>query len=96
MIAGRFAGRITLLAFTGGILGVVLVVPLLLGLASLTAPFQPPATAPSGLHGKLPAALLAALPGPLWAVMPALPPIAAAIGWVTTQATVRRWLARLP
>ncbi len=38
-------------------------------------------------------ASLADLP---WAGLLALPLAAAVIGWVTAQATVRRWLLRLP
>ena len=62
----------------------------LLGLAGLAAPFtgQP--------EGGGAAELAAALPLPLWLALPALPVIAAAIGWVTAQSTVRRWLRRLP
>jgi hypothetical protein len=40
--------------------------------------------------------LLAVLPGPLWLVLPALPMATAAIGFLTAQGTVRRWLRRLP
>jgi cell division transport system permease protein len=93
-IAGRFAGRTTGLAAAGGLLGALAALPVLLLLARLAAPFgvsRPEAIAdPSGL------ALLAALPAPLWAALPALPLAAAAIGFVTAQGTVRRWLRRLP
>ena len=33
---------------------------------------------------------------PLWFSLPALPAVAAVIGWVTAQATVRGWLRGLP
>ncbi len=93
-IAGRFAGRTTGLAAAGGLLGALAALPVLLLLARLAAPFavsRPEAIAdPSGL------ALLAALPAPLWAALPSLPLAAAAIGFVTAQGTVRRWLRRLP
>ncbi len=99
-IAGRFAGRATVLAAAGGLLGALAALPVLLALASLAAPFgAAPAGAdhagadhadPSGL------ALLAALPAPLWLALPALPLAAALIGLLTAQGTVRSWLRRLP
>jgi cell division transport system permease protein len=91
MIAGRFADRVTLLVFGGAVLGLLLSVPLLLGLASLTAPFAPglkPATQPADV--------LKTLPPLLWELLPVLPAAASAIGWLTAQATVRSWLAGLP
>jgi len=91
MIARQFSGRVTLLVFVGALLGLVFAIPLLLGLARLTAPFQP------GLPQAGPTAdLLDALPPVLWALLPALPAAAAAIAWLTTQSTVRSWLAGLP
>jgi cell division transport system permease protein len=90
MIAGQFAGRITALAIAGALLGVVLAVPVLLGLANLATPFG--AAGPAPVQG---ADLLRALPPDLWASLAALPPLAAAIGWITAQATVRGWLGRL-
>ena len=89
-IAGRFARRATWLAAVGGLVGATLALPVLLGLTGLAAPFSG-AAAPDGAL-----ALLAAMPLSLWLGVPALPPLAAAIGWVTAQATVRRWLRRLP
>ena len=93
-IANRFAGRTTALAAAGGLLGALAALPVLLALARLVAPFaaaQPtPVADPSGL------ALLAVLPGPLWLALPALPMATAAIGFLTAQGTVRRWLRRLP
>jgi cell division transport system permease protein len=93
MIARQFAARITALVLSGALLGLVLSVPVLLSLATLSAPFQPVAAAAvdSG-----PAALLGVLPPILWAALLALPLAAASIGWVTAQATVRGWLAELP
>jgi cell division transport system permease protein len=91
MIAGHFARRITFLAVCGALLGLLLAIPLLLGLATLTAPFsadQPPA-------GSVPD-VLGTLPPLLWSLLPVLPLTAAAIGWLTAQATVRFWLAELP
>lgn len=75
--------------------------PVLLALASLTAPFV--AAAPEA--AMVPAAAdpvqrmaesLRALPPELWLGLPALPVAAALIGFATVQATVRRWLKRLP
>jgi len=90
-IAARFAGRATLLAASGGFVGAALALPVLLALASLTAPFAgaaPAATSAAGIIGALPVAL--------WFILPGLPTAAAAIGFLTAQATVRRWLRRLP
>ncbi len=89
-IAGRFARRATLLASTGASIGALAAVPVLLGLASLAMPFtgQPEGAGASGLANTLPLAL--------WLSLPALPVIAATIGWLTAQGTVRRWLRRLP
>jgi hypothetical protein len=39
---------------------------------------------------------LTALPAPLWLALPSLPLAAAAIGCLTAQITVRRWLRHLP
>lgn len=92
-IARRFARRTTLLAASGGAAGALAAVPLLLVLGALTAPFaagQQDAAAPDA------AGVLAAVPAALWVAVPALPVAAALIGWLTAQATVRRWLRRLP
>ena len=85
-IAGRFAARATLLAALGAVGGSLVALPVLLGLAALAAPF-------TGLPGN---DALPSLPWPLWLSLPALPAVAAAIGWLTAQATVHRWLRRLP
>jgi cell division transport system permease protein len=90
MIARQFARRVTLLVFSGALIGLILSVPLLLGLATITAPFQP------GMpQDGTPADLLRALPTTLWALLPALPAAAAAIGWLTAHVTVRAWLSGL-
>jgi len=89
-IAGRFARRAMRLAASGALAGALLALPVLLGLTGLAAPFAG-GEAPSGLW-----ALALAMPAPLWLGLPALPPAAAAIGWITAQGTVRRWLRRLP
>ncbi len=89
-IAGRFARRATQRAAAGAVAGAVLALPVLLRLTGLAAPLgggEPP----DGV-----AALVLAMPTGLWFGLLALPVLAVAIGWVTAQATVRRWLRRLP
>jgi len=81
-IAGRFARRLGLLAGFGGLLGTVLAVPALALLADLAAPWT--GGEASG-WGALP-----------WPALAAVPPFAFLVGWATAQATVRRWLRRLP
>ncbi|MCQ8278727.1 ABC transporter permease [Acetobacteraceae bacterium KSS8] len=99
-IAGRFARRTTVLALSGGIIGTILSVPLLLLLCRLGAPFASGAALPPTLpDGDLAAYLsdaLARVPLPLWIALPLLPPVSASIGWLTAQFTVRAWLRRLP
>ncbi len=82
-IARRFARRATWLALLGGVIGTLAALPVLGLLAALAAPFTGPPD-------------LAMLPADLLVGLPALPLAAAAIGFVTAQATVRRWLRRLP
>jgi cell division transport system permease protein len=88
MIAGRFSARLTLLTFAGAAAGVVGAVPMLLAIASLTAPL--------GAAAGPNVALAARLPPVLWAALPTLPLAAGCIGWLTAQVTVRAWLAVLP
>ncbi len=100
-IASRFATRATVLACAGALLGAVASVPVLLALATLTAPFvtaAPEGTTPAAAAdiAWLLAASLATLPLELSVGLPALPVVAALIGYVTAQTTVRRWLRRLP
>jgi cell division transport system permease protein len=92
LIARLFAARVTVLVLAGAVLGLLLAIPVLLSLARLAAPFQPGVV----ISPRNPAALLAALPPVLWGGLALLPLVAAAIGWLTAQATVRGWLARLP
>ena len=90
-IAARFAARATVLAAAGGIAGAILALPVPLTLAGMAAPvagLNPTADTPSNV--------LTALPSTLWLSLPGLPVIAAAIGFLTAQGTVRRWLRRLP
>lgn len=86
-IAGRFAARTTGLAVLGGLGGSVAAIPALLFLAHLAAPFASGSGPDDGFGG---------LPPALWMLLPSLPLAAAAIGFATAQATVRRWLRRLP
>jgi cell division transport system permease protein len=92
-IAGRFAARATALAAAGGLAGGLAATPALIGLAHLAAPFA--GTGP-GAGGPPLIELGTALPPALWMLLPGLPLAAAAIGFLTAQATVRRWLRRLP
>jgi cell division transport system permease protein len=89
-IASRFANRATLLAGAGACIGAACALPVLLGLAQLAAPFLG-AEADPGQQAMLPS-----LPASLWGSLPMLPVVAAAIGWLTAQGTVRRWLRQLP
>ena len=89
-IAARFAARAMRLALLGAIAGAASVLPVLLTLTTVAAPF-----------GRLdaPAALaipIGGLPPLLWLSLPLLPLAAAVIGYLTAQVTVRRWLRRLP
>jgi cell division transport system permease protein len=90
-IAARFAGRATLLAASGGLAGAILAMPVLVALANLAAPFAGDTSEP-----QLSTMVITALPLALWLILPALPIAAGGIGFVTAQATVRRWLRRLP
>ncbi|MGH7160300.1 MAG: cell division protein FtsX, partial [Acetobacteraceae bacterium] len=94
-IAARFAARATRLAVLGGIAGTLAALPVLLTLASLTAPFGLPDAPGDGVAAML-APGLSGLPALLWLVLPLLPLGAAAIGYLTAQVTVRRWLRGLP
>ncbi|GGC36026.1 hypothetical protein GCM10011504_12970 [Siccirubricoccus deserti] len=87
-IAGRFAARAALLVGLGGLAGTLVAAPVLAGFADLAAP----------LVGGQPGVDLLALPwGKLpWLELALLPCLAAGLGWLTAQATVRRWLRRLP
>ncbi len=84
-IADRFAVRATLLAAVGAAAGAGLAVPVLLWLGTLAAPFA----------GVLPQDAAPGLPLALWLSLPGVTVAAAAIGWITTQFTVRGWLRGL-
>ncbi len=91
-IAAGFARRVTWLAGLGGTAGAVAALPVLLALGLLALPFL---RRDIGAAAD-PALLAAAVPPLLWLVLPALAATAAAIGWLTAQATVRAWLRGLP
>lgn len=98
-VAGRFAKRAAGLAAVGGLAGGLAALPVLVVLANLAAPFTAPAASAGEPHTTLAEAAMravAALPPPLWLVLPGLPAFAATIGFLTAQGTVRRWLRRLP
>ncbi|WP_114912339.1 cell division protein FtsX [Acidibrevibacterium fodinaquatile] len=95
-IANRFAARASWLAALGGGLGTLAALPALALLGQVAAPFAgliaPSKDAVSGMAAGLARGIL-----PLAAPWLALLPLAAAaIGWLTAQGTVRRWLRRLP
>ncbi|OYV36458.1 MAG: hypothetical protein B7Z80_15480 [Rhodospirillales bacterium 20-64-7] len=84
-IANRFAARAAALAAAGAAAGVLACLPVLLWLAALAAPFAGFANG-SGIGAAY------GLPASLWGELPAVPLLAAGIGWVTAQLTVRAWL----
>jgi cell division transport system permease protein len=90
-IAARFAGRATMLGAVGGLAGTLLALPVLLMLGRLAAPFAGGAVTEVSATG-----VVGALPPALWFAIPGLPAAAAAIGYLTAQGTVRRWLRHLP
>jgi cell division transport system permease protein len=82
-IARQFARRALGLALKGGILGLVLAVPTIIGLGILSRRLQ------AGLMSEL------SLTPWHWAAIVALPLAAAAVATATARATVMRWLARM-
>jgi len=87
-IASRFARRIAASAGIGGLLGMLAALPVLFGLAVLSAPFL------DGDGLGLPHTI-ADLPL-LLAAVPALPVVTSLLSYFTAQSTVRRWLRSLP
>ncbi len=92
-IAAGFAGRASALALAGAVAGTVAAIPVLLALARMTAPFRMPL--PAAPASRL-AVLATSLPAAVWAQLAALPLLAAVIGWLAAQATVRSRLRSLP
>jgi cell division transport system permease protein len=98
-IAARFARRATSLAALGALAGTLAAVPVIGLLATLSAPFAGPAglaVAASPGFGDTIGALIDEVPALLWVALPMIPAVAAALGWLTAAATVRRWLRQLP
>lgn len=87
-IAGQFARRAMRLAAMGGLIGSVLALPVLIGLGALSSVFV--AAAPFRPGGGPPL-----LPALLWSTPALFTVIAAAIGWLAAQVTVRGWLRQL-
>jgi len=87
-IAGRFARRAMAQTALGALIGTVVALPVLAGLADLARPLAGMAEATGPAWEALPAGF--------WFLLPGLPGVAALIGWGATQATVRLWLRRLP
>ena len=81
-----------MLAAAGAAGGALVALPVLLALARMAAPFAGDAGAAADTLQDA----LGSLPAPLWLALPCLPLGAGAIGFVTAQGTVRRWLRRLP
>jgi cell division transport system permease protein len=91
-ISRRFAGRATLLALAGGVIGAVLAAPMVAGLAALAVPLL------AGAAGPPPAALAdwaGMVPPSLWLGLAGLPLAAAGIGFATAWLSVRAWLRGL-
>ncbi len=98
-IAARFARRATSLAAFGALAGTLASVPVLGLLTTLSAPFAGPAglaVAESPGIGGAVGALIDEVPALLWVALAMIPAVAAALGWLTAAATVRRWLRQLP
>ncbi|MBX6375466.1 MAG: cell division protein FtsX [Acetobacteraceae bacterium] len=100
-IAAQFARRAATLAGLGGLLGAVAALPVLvllrlLGAALLAGGEAEAAGAAEAAGVPAPPGLLAAASDLPWPALLAVPALAWAIGWVTAQATVRRWLRALP
>jgi cell division transport system permease protein len=88
-ITHRLSNRTAALASIGGAIGGLFALPVVFTLTTLVAPIGGPGS-PAGY------AAFALLPSQFW-LLPVIPPAAAsAIGYLTAQITMRRWLRRLP
>lgn len=87
-IAGQFARRAMRLSAIGGLIGSLLSLPVLLGLAALSSAFVTEAPFRAGGGPPL-------LPALLWATPVLFTVITAVIGWLAAQVTVRGWLRQL-
>jgi cell division transport system permease protein len=100
-VAARFAGRVLRLTALGGLAGAAAGLPVVGVLAALADALRQPGTPAVGgaidsaalLAGMDP---LAAVPALFWFAPFGLGALAAAIGWLTAQVTVRRWLRQFP
>ena len=89
-IARRFANRAATLALIGGGIGGLFAVPVVFTLTTLALPLGGGRIVPGGVGDAL-----AILPLTLWLLPLILPLAAALVGYLTTQATMRRWLRSL-
>jgi cell division transport system permease protein len=90
-IARRFATRTAALASVGGVIGGCLALPVLFMLTALAAPL-----AGRGVPALTARDAFAFMTLRVWLLPLILPIVAAFIGYLTTQVTMRRWLRRLP
>jgi cell division transport system permease protein len=88
-IAHQFAHRAATLAMIGGLIGGLFALPVILTLTTVAAAID----GRSAPH--LSTASLSFLPPRLWLLPAILPAAAAAIGYLTTQVTMRRWLRQI-
>lgn len=95
-IARRFAWRAAVLALGGGLIGMLLAAPLMVGLAQVAAPLGIGGVSLSSIQAGGLADLLRGVPVTLWGGVLAMPLAAAAIGFATTWMTVRAWLRSVP
>ena len=96
-VADRFARRASRAAGLGGLAGLVVALPVVVVLAALAAPFVSAVPAETTVPSldELLATMLRLPPALLWA-LPAVPLVAAAIGYGAAQGAVRAWLRHLP
>ncbi len=89
-IVRRFANRTAAQAAIGSGIGGLFALPVIFALATLVMPFGGQSVAVSGLSE-----IVLFLPLTLWLLPIVLPVVAALVGYLTTQATMRRWLSHL-
>jgi cell division transport system permease protein len=89
-IVHRFSSRVATLASIGGMVGGLLALPVVFTLAVAATPL-----AGTGALPLSASAVFGFLPLPLWLLPFILPQLAAMIGYLATQITMRRWLRQL-
>lgn len=94
-IAAQFSRRAAALAGLGGLIGAAVALPVVVFLRMLGAALLAGGDAATAGMAAAPGLLGVAADLP-WLALLAVPALAWAIGWVTAQATVRRWLRALP